>query len=602
MIGLPDNDPAEHRRGLVGEPLRQAEVAERDRRVHIVAEQRPEPARLGRGSSRDTHLERPGQSLHRAVVRIQRSQTPGVSQGLRRIARPEGALHGNPERRLMVWLAPEEPLDLQPGSPDVPAVEERLGEHEPGRPVPGVTRQPLTAERHRLVGPTGPAVCLGQRRVGLGSGLPGQPRFELSDLVAGRQAMSRPGPSRTSLYGPHSELVNGGEAQTRVAPSVPDTRTIVGPRDAARYSGAMLWVARRLAAIGTGVALATVLGGPALAAPATAPARGRSAAPRAYLIHLIDGGDPIVVQKYTEEGGQIRFEKYGGVVSIPSYEVLRIVPDDSDDATAGTLPPPAPTAGDPLYVATRSGATMRATSVGEAGSEVRVGTPEGSLTFQRSDLVGVLRVPPAPGAPEAWITLLWGLEDGSAGNGPPATGPEPQLHALMPALTDRPHLLQLANGVVVQVEGFWLEGGEIRFRRLGGVVGFALGEIARFLPQEAESVRGRVAARFVRRLGPERLEVRLSEGLRRVRLIGVEPLPGEPGLEDPWATLERGLLVQLEFDRERYVRDGDWLAYVYLPSGRMLNAELIRVGLARPRPETYNVRYVDLFQEVMTRR
>jgi hypothetical protein len=38
MIGLPDNDPAEHRRSLVGESLRQAEVAERDRRVRIVDE------------------------------------------------------------------------------------------------------------------------------------------------------------------------------------------------------------------------------------------------------------------------------------------------------------------------------------------------------------------------------------------------------------------------------------------------------------------------------------------------------------------------------------------------------------------------------------
>ena len=47
----------------------------------------------------------------------------------------------------------------------------------------------------------------------------------------------------------------------------------------------------------------------------------------------------------------------------------------------------------------------------------------------------------------------------------------------------------------------------------------------------------------------------------------------------------RGLLVHLEFDRERSGPDGDWLAYVYLPNGRMLNAELIRVGLARPRDD-----------------
>jgi len=57
-------------------------------------------------------------------------------------------------------------------------------------------------------------------------------------------------------------------------------------------------------------------------------------------------------------------------------------------------------------------------------------------------------------------------------------------------------------------------------------------------------------------------------------------------------------VLHLEFDRERYASDGDWLAYVYLPSGRMLNAELIRVGLARPHAEPRNIRYLDLFQEV----
>jgi hypothetical protein len=356
-----------------------------------------------------------------------------------------------------------------------------------------------------------------------------------------------------------------------------------------------------LAAMGTGIALAGSLGGAAWGA-ATAPAGGtRPKAPRAYLIHLIDGGEPIVVQKYTEQDGQIRFEKYGGLVSIPSYEVLRIDPDESDD-TAETLPPPAPAEGGgaPLYVATRSGATVKATNVGAAGSEVRVSTPEGSLTFHRADLVGVLRVPVAPALPEAWITL-WSADDPSGGAGPPAgeAGFRPQPPS---ALSDRPHLLQLASGVVIQVDGFWLEAGEIRFRRLGGVVGFALSEIARLLPQEVEPVRGRVAARFVRRLGPDRLEVRLREGLKRVRLIGVEPVPGDRALEDPWATLERGLLVHLEFDRKRYEPDGDWLAYLYLPNGRMLNAELIRVGLARPRAEPQNVRYLDLFQEIEGRR
>jgi len=148
------------------------------------------------------------------------------------------------------------------------------------------------------------------------------------------------------------------------------------------------------------------------------------------------------------------------------------------------------------------------------------------------------------------------------------------------------------------VDGFWVEAGEIRFRRLGGVVGFALNEIAKLLPQETESVRGRLPARFVRRLGPDRAEVRLQDGSRRIRLIGVDPIPGADAIEDPWAGLDRGLLIYLEFDRERYRPDGEWLAYLYLPNGRMLNAELIRVGLAQPRAEANNIRYLDLFREI----
>ena len=65
--------------------------------------------------------------------------------------------------------------------------------------------------------------------------------------------------------------------------------------------------------------------------------------------------------------------------------------------------------------------------------------------------------------------------------------------------------------------------------------------------------------------------------------------------------LDGGLLVHLEFDRERSGPDGDWLAYLYLPNGRMLNAELIRVGLARPRTDGRNLRYLDLFEELVSK-
>jgi hypothetical protein len=371
----------------------------------------------------------------------------------------------------------------------------------------------------------------------------------------------------------------------------------------------MLMAWQRLVAVGTGLVLVAGSGGQAVGAPPTSADRTRTKPARKYLIHLIDGGDPIVVQKYTEQDGQVLFEKYGGMVSIPRYEVLRIVPDDGEDtpdALPAALPAPTPPGATDatLYVATRSGANVRASNVGTDGSDVRVSTPEGSLSFQRTDLVGVLRVPAGSGLPEAWITLF-GAEDWVGAASQPSavtsTGMDTERPARTPTLSDRPHLLQLANGVVIQVDGFWVEAGEIRFRRLGGVVGFALGEIARLLPQETEPVRGRTPARFVRQLGAGRLEVRLREGVKRVRLIGVEPVANDHPLDDPWASLDQELLVYLEFDRERSGPDGDWLAYLYLPNGRMLNAELIRVGLAKVRAETRNIRYLDLFQEIQAR-
>jgi endonuclease YncB( thermonuclease family) len=387
--------------------------------------------------------------------------------------------------------------------------------------------------------------------------------------------------------------------------------------------GRMVGPRRRLRAVTAvwATVLALAAAAPAAAAPpGSDPGPGaKPARPRAYLIYLLDGSDPIVVKSYVEEGDQIRFEKFGGWVGIPRYEILRIVPDEPGAAPPPVALPavesgPAAPAGEaaPLYVTTRGGTTVRAHAVSAEGPRVRVDTQEGSLAFPRADLVGVLRLAVGAAPSEAWITLIapdGALGGDGAGRGPaggdastppaaPGGGAQPAAAVPIPAVSDRPHLLQLAGGTVIQIEGFWIEDGEIRFRRLGGVVGFALREIVRLLPQEAVAPGTRSTARFVRQLGPDRLEVRLEHGLQRIRLIGIEPLPGVHPDEDPWATLARGLGVALEFDRQRYAPDGDWLAYVYLPSGRMLNVELIRVGLARPRVDPHNVRYVDLFEEV----
>ena len=159
--------------------------------------------------------------------------------------------------------------------------------------------------------------------------------------------------------------------------------------------------------------------------------------------------------------------------------------------------------------------------------------------------------------------------------------------------------MRLSNGQLMRVEGFWVEDGEFRFERLGGIVGVALSEVMRLFPEEIAPVRGRTPVRFARRLGPELLEVGVRSGLHRVRLVGIEPVSaGTWTADDPWRLLDPGAIIYLEFDRQRYDADGNWLAYVFLPSGRMLNAELVRLGLARPVGDGRNARYLDLFHEL----
>jgi micrococcal nuclease len=332
----------------------------------------------------------------------------------------------------------------------------------------------------------------------------------------------------------------------------------------------------------------------------------RATPPTGYLIHLIDGGEPIVVSRYVEEKGQVLFEKYGGWVRIPTYEILKIVPDLPDPgARTVNLPPPisAETYGAPLrpesdfYVNMQGGGNLRVTGFTPEGDRVRVSVSNGTFTVPRSEIVSVVRVPPGGDAPEAWLSVLaTDTEDGAAGSaGLLPVAPDPRLP--YPG-SDRPHLLRLANGQLMRVEGFWVEDGEFRFRRLGGIVGVALNEVLRVLPEEIAPVRGRTPVRFVRRVAPDLLEVSVRSGPHRVRLVGVAAAGGAWTDENPWRGLEQGSIVYLEFDRQRYDSDGNWLAYVFLPNGRMLNAELIRLGLARPIGDVQNARYLDLFHEM----
>lgn len=96
----------------------------------------------------------------------------------------------------------------------------------------------------------------------------------------------------------------------------------------------------------------------------------------------------------------------------------------------------------------------------------------------------------------------------------------------------------------------------------------------------------------------------LSTG-QRVRYIGVDT----PELHHPQKPIEayareakefnrklvEGKTVRLEFDVERYDKYRRLLAYIYLPNGTFVNAELVRQGYAHTLTIPPNVKYADLF-------
>jgi micrococcal nuclease len=59
--------------------------------------------------------------------------------------------------------------------------------------------------------------------------------------------------------------------------------------------------------------------------------------------------------------------------------------------------------------------------------------------------------------------------------------------------------------------------------------------------------------------------------------------------------LTLGKTVRLEYDRQRYDHYGRLLAYIFLPDGTFVNAELVRRGLARVYFHAPNDRYREVF-------
>ena len=69
--------------------------------------------------------------------------------------------------------------------------------------------------------------------------------------------------------------------------------------------------------------------------------------------------------------------------------------------------------------------------------------------------------------------------------------------------------------------------------------------------------------------------------------------PFENEAADFVRSLAEGKPVRLEFDIQRRADNGDILAYVLLPDGRLLNAEVLRYGFADLRIVPPNMKYAD---------
>lgn len=89
--------------------------------------------------------------------------------------------------------------------------------------------------------------------------------------------------------------------------------------------------------------------------------------------------------------------------------------------------------------------------------------------------------------------------------------------------------------------------------------------------------------------------------VEKVRLIGVNtPERGERLYEEATLFTARevaGKALRLEFDRGRRDRYGRLLAYVYLPDGAMVNADLIRHGYSCAYTR-FPFKYIDRFRDI----
>jgi micrococcal nuclease len=99
-------------------------------------------------------------------------------------------------------------------------------------------------------------------------------------------------------------------------------------------------------------------------------------------------------------------------------------------------------------------------------------------------------------------------------------------------------------------------------------------------------------------------------GGKRVRLLGIDaPEMGRAGRPAEFlaykskallADLAQGKRVRLEYDQLRYDHYGRLLAYLFLPNQTMINAEILRQGLAHVYSHPPNIRYRDTLLAAQT--
>ena len=91
-----------------------------------------------------------------------------------------------------------------------------------------------------------------------------------------------------------------------------------------------------------------------------------------------------------------------------------------------------------------------------------------------------------------------------------------------------------------------------------------------------------------------------NKDILKIKLIGVEIEENkrEEAKKFTYSLLHRGTLVRIDMDSYKWDKDGNLLAYVIIPGGRMLNTYLIEKGYGREQLTEPNFRHKGMFYDL----